>query len=126
MAAGLVVKLAGLNARLSADMVRRWAESPPEWVVADERTVKWDKEQTEYLRKNLASAGGGGKKKGPPGHLEIEDVDGYKLEGDANRHRATLRVNVSPADTVDHAVYLDAPAAEKLRDWLDEFLRAAS
>ena len=30
-------------------------EDEAEWVTADERTVKWDAEQTEYLKRKLAS-----------------------------------------------------------------------
>jgi hypothetical protein len=30
----------------------------PEWESANERTVKWDKEQTRYLRERLRSQGG--------------------------------------------------------------------
>jgi hypothetical protein len=30
----------------------------PEWESANERTVKWDKEQTRYLRERLRSRGG--------------------------------------------------------------------
>jgi hypothetical protein len=47
------IRLVQSHRQAAQNILASWKS--PEWETTDERTVKWDKEQTEYLRQKLAS-----------------------------------------------------------------------